>query len=432
MSVGLADLASVIARVRESAQSPESRFWVALDQVISSAANVGLVLVAARFMTPNEAGYVAIAIAVTTVSIGLQRSAVLVPSLAAQRHVGKSAVPLRWARYSVPPASAVAGALAAVAFQISGGLQIAALAGIACIPLVLLQDFMRYRLLMMGSARRATVVDGAWLVFTASAFALLTMADMTTPGSAFLTWTLGAAISLFGLIGSGRSQAALPDASLRETWRLGRWSLADSALAGVVQLLPLFVAGIVLSPAVAGSYRVLQTSLVPLNYLNTVLATTMGLAAHELSNPSGLAALSRKVRHALPLMALAAVIVTTLGQATLAWFANLSLADNLVPAAAIALTGLIGAVTTPLSSAAIALGQQVFGAAIRLLSVIASVFTVYWGTTAATGARTLDPVGLTMVVAGSISLAGWAIGYQYGRRQTHKDFQRVGYAPVME
>lgn len=388
---------------------------VILNTAVAAATSVVLLLGAARAMDQDELSDFSLIQLIVMTTVMLQRSTLLAPALATQRTQGKTVVPRSWAlRVSLPTAVALAGIIS-LAFGAGDGRYVEwFLVGLAASGAALAQDTLRYCLLSRGLTARSVASDACWL--------FLILLTLLIPGYFSSALNLTAYWGLSGFIAVAIAvlclfQRSVPveipiRASIRTTWRLGKWSGADAALSATATLAPMLMTAFVLGSAEAGTYRVLQSSLGPINILCTSLITMFGLDSWKLTSPIQLSALRRKVYLAVISMTAFAVIYIALAEIVIIALSGLVSPDLLRIAIIVGVVGVIGSATSPLSAAALALGYQRHGALLRLVivvvSLLVSVFAAFgiwlpWN----------DPIGTVTAFAAVAGLIGWIVSYRY-------------------
>ena len=150
-----------VARTRLSTRGT----WSLVDQVLSSATNVGVGLAAARFLGPREFGAFSVALLTYALVLGLSSALSSDPLV-----IRRSEADVRRARGVESEACATAFSFGAVAgaLVLSIGLLVDGPAGRALVvlapllPALLLQDALRYVFFARSDARSAAVNDAVW------------------------------------------------------------------------------------------------------------------------------------------------------------------------------------------------------------------------------------------------------------------------------
>lgn len=391
---------------------------VVVNTAIAAASSVVLLLGAARSMGQQQLSDFSLVQLIIMTSVMLQRSAFLAPALSTQRANGKTVIPLSWvALVSVPLAVAIAG-LISVAFGADGNRYAEwFLAGLVAGVAALAQDTLRYCLMSRGLTARAVFSDGCWL--------LLIFVTLFFPGNFHLAldltiyWglsgALAVALALLPLLRGGRG-SEVPNALVKTTWRLGKWSGLDAILSAAATLSPMLMTALVLGSADAGTYRVLQSSLGPINILCTSLITMFGLNAWQLTSRSQLRVLRKQVSIAVISSSIFALLYIALAETLIIALSGLRSTDLLRIAVIVGVVGLIGSAAAPLSAAALALGYQRHGALLRLVIVIFSLLVSFLGSSGA-WLPWGDPIGTVTLFASVAGLIGWSFSYRHAIRK---------------
>lgn len=191
--------------------------WGVVDQALSSATNFGGAVLAARALSADAFGAVAVAFAAYVLLLGVSRAATSEPLL-----IRSSASDEPERRVAVGRALGAAAVLAAAAGLLVAavGLSVGSSTGGALVvlgvvlPALLLQDVCRHALVMDGRAPAAAANDGLWLVVVVVAFASAP-ADLGA-ASAVACWGIGAvAAAVLGLAQVG----VRPDLRVLPWWR---------------------------------------------------------------------------------------------------------------------------------------------------------------------------------------------------------------------
>jgi O-antigen/teichoic acid export membrane protein len=178
--------------------------WGVADQGVSSLTNFVLLVVAARSLTTDEFGALAIALAVYTVALGLTRSVAGEPLTvrfsAADRVENEPAT--RQALAAALAMGAAAGAGCALGGLVAGGSVGDALLVLAGLLVgLMLQDTVRFVLMVRSAPRAAVANDSLWLVCELVLLALL--ADQGV-NAVLLAW--GAAGCAAGIVGLAQTR----------------------------------------------------------------------------------------------------------------------------------------------------------------------------------------------------------------------------------
>jgi hypothetical protein len=387
-----------------------------VDQAVSSASNLVVLIIGARILEPAPLARYALFQLVVTTLIGLQRAILLAPALSMQKQLGRGFIPLRW--IAVGPTSSIGLALPLflLVFEPRGLSDTPSVAvAVATSFCALAQDLVRYALFSHGHALSALVCDLLWLAITTST--LGTLASVLAHPDLLLvaaSWGCGALVSAaLGVVlllrrTSNAGRIAVP---IRMAWKLGKWASVDSGLSAAINLLPMFIATVAVGASIAGSYRIMQTALSPLNLVNTTIVLKFGLDAWQLADEPGIVALKRRVSTLHRWLVPGSVVVALLVEPAVLLVAGLSPLAVIGPALAVAAVAVFGAWMSPKMAAAQALGYQRFGAYLRVVSVaIASLVSasilLQWPF------KLEDPIGPTMVITSLVGLVGWELAYR--------------------
>lgn len=397
------------------ARTMQGRSVLLADQIVSSSSNFLVLLIAARLLPATDFSIYALFQLLATTAVGLQRTVVLGPSMSVQRHVGRATIPNGWAVATCAAAIVFFEPFYWVAGAHSGG-HLAALLVVAASALVLViaQDFFRYHLLGRGHPGLALMSDGLWLATTVVALGVLWLTSTASIVTVAIAWQAGAAAGLvLALLGTVASRGSKPAAvlSIAAVWKVGKWASIDSVLATFVMLTPIFIAAVALVSPLAGEYRVLQTTSSPLNLVNSTIVLNFGLAAWTLRDEVSIRGLDARVRRSYRLLIPLAGVIALLGPAVLVVAGRQLDPASLWASAAVGLSAMMGAWVSPKTAAAQALGYQKFGAAIRVVSVVATI-SISVGALSGHSWLARDPVGPAMLVSGLIALAGWEVAYR--------------------
>lgn len=387
---------------------------VILNTAIAAAASVVLLLGAARAMDQDDLSDFSLVQLIVVTSVMLQRSTLLSPALATQRSVGRTVIPTSWAvTVSIPSAIVLAGCLS-VAFGTGPEEYLLwFLAGLAAGGAALVQDTVRYGLLSRNLTSKAVFSDAVWL--TLISVSLIFPAWFSDP--LFLTFYWGfsgaasIAIGLIPLLLHSAKSHGLPRASIRRTWKLGKWSGIDAALSATATLLPMIFTAFVLGSAEAGTYRVLQSALGPINILCTSMITLFGLDSWQLISAAGLKSLRRKVSRAVVAMIAFTTVYVAFAELAMVWLSGIASPELFRIAVIVGVVGIIGSATSPLSAAALALGYQRHGAVLRFVIVLFALLASFAGL-AGVWLPWNDPIGTVTLFAAVAGLLGWLFSYK--------------------
>lgn len=282
--------------------------WNLIDQVVSSLSNAAVAILVARTVSPTEFGWFAAALTTTLLVLSLVRALVCYPLMITSGGLDEAG--LRAAGRSAAGASVLIGVsvglllgLVGAAIGGSAGASIAA-AGLV-LPVILLQDVLRFVALVRGRPQEAALSDGLWLVALLVVLTALERADVDTAWGYVVGWGAGAALAA----GVAATRLRwLPRLRGARAWAWERrstsgWLLAEvTAAFGSAQVVVLLVTAV--AGAVAGgAWRGVQTLLGPVNVLGMAARTFI---IPELVRRPDLSA-ARRVRAALALSGLLVV-----------------------------------------------------------------------------------------------------------------------------
>lgn len=387
-------------------------FLVVVDTALTAGTSVLLLLGAARSMSPRELSDFSLVQLLVVTGVMLQRAFFMSPALASQRQTGKSSIPIRWvASLSVPIAIALGLFIfTTVGSQNGPSLEWLVLgAGLSAAALV--QDTCRFALLSRDNVAGAVASD-ALLLFLISG-TLIFRDHVNTASSLTIYWAISGTIAVavaFLFLGVRRNSDTRTT-TVSQTWRLGKWSGLDALMSAAANLTPMLLTALVLGSEQAGTYRVLQSSLGPLNILSTSLVTMFGLDSWKFVSRRNLRTLRRTVFRAIIAMSAFAVIYIAFAEYAVVVISGLTSSDLLRIAVIVGAVGIMGAATSPLSAASLALGYQRHGAILRIVIVVFSVGVSF------AGALGLwlpwhDPIGAVTLFAATAGLVGWTISFR--------------------
>lgn len=256
--------------------------WGLLDQVLASASNLVATIIAARSLAPTEFGAFAVGFAICVVSVFVVRGLASDPMLSA--HAGDAPERLAWAVRAGGGVGLLAGvafaaAVAGAAWTVGGVLGGVLFALAICLPGVVLQDFIRFGLLVRGDARGMFFNDLFWFVIQVP---LMVAVTETSGGPDRLMLAWGASGTVAALVGLGQLRA-LPHphrarAWLREHRRLWPYFTLDNVVYQATNLGIVLVVTAVTSLAQVGAFRAVMTLYSPLTVVGRGL---VGVAVPE-------------------------------------------------------------------------------------------------------------------------------------------------------
>lgn len=386
---------------------------VILNTATVAGTNAVLLLGAARSMSAVELSAFSLMQLIGVTAVMLQRAFFLTPALASQRIVGRSLIPVRWSgQLSIPGALLVGIFVSATMGGRNEGHVEWFFLGFVSAAVVLVQDALRFCLLSRNSTLSAVASDAIWLaqitvtLFLGSFFS--SAASLIVYWSA--TGIVAIVVAMAGLRLSA-SQGGKSVLKVRQCWRLGKWSGLDAFMSAAANLTPMLMSALVLGSEHAGIYRVLQSSLGPLNILSTSLMTMFGLDAWKFISTESLGSLRSTVRKAMLSMVVFALAYIALAEVVIIAISEQTSPDLLRIAIIVGLVGVIGAATAPLSAAALALGYQRDGALMRLVIVTFALAASFLGTLGS-WLPWNDPIGTVTIFAAVTGLVGWSLSYR--------------------
>lgn len=285
--------------------------WFAADQAISSATNVGLVLVLAQSLEVAAFSSYVVLISVHQLCLGLVRTVLGESHLA---NAGRLDGPNDRTRALTTGLVAGLVVVALGAVMPSVTLTHALIFGLS-LPAIFLQDVLRYRALATDRPWLALVADSVWLVVGVAILVAALVAGNAGAGSAVLAWALGgwAAVIVLLVLGGSVLRAASPGAavdgaepaSTRMT-RRGEFRLAaDFLLARGVTDASLILMGLLGASAAVAGVKGALTLAAPAMLL---VATWRSLVLRTYG-PAGVTAGSIRSVHRKRWMVIAAVVV---------------------------------------------------------------------------------------------------------------------------
>lgn len=193
--------------------------WISIDQALSSATNIAVMIALARATSIGQFGAYAVLFAVHQFSLGLFRTVYGEHRLSG---AGSS-----FGRKGVAQAALAGLAVGAVVFcvgvlnPVDVRLDVAILA--LSIPAVFVQDLLRYEAIGSGSPATAAFADALWLVVTLPGIVLLNLAGMAATTAAIVSWCAGGWIAAAALVATvpmrseGQSETYRRGAELRRS-----------------------------------------------------------------------------------------------------------------------------------------------------------------------------------------------------------------------
>ncbi|MBD1541856.1 hypothetical protein G9E11_06255 [Arthrobacter sp. IA7] len=387
--------------------------------------NVILLLGAARSVNAEELSDFSLVQLIAMTMVMLQRAFFLSPALSAQRTGGRAVIPKQWVLTISLPMAVLGGLLIGLTVGLDDQNFLAWTSlGVLCGVVVLAQDSLRFCLLSRNAVHGAVVSDAVWLSLVVGV--AIASGVLVTAESLALYWALSGIVAMVAALVwlLRRPSDELPLADLGRAWRLGKWSGIDALMSATANLLPMLLTALVLGSEFAGTYRVLQSALGPLNILSTSLLTLFGLDSWRFVSAIGLRRLARKVRRSVGLMILFAVSYVALAEIVIISISGLRSSELLRISIIVGIVGVLGAATSPVNAASLALGYQKHGAILRAVIVTFSI-AVSFGAGLGLPLPWNDPIGAVTLFAASAGLVGWGISY---RRALEKERRLAGQA----
>ncbi|MGY1834636.1 hypothetical protein ACI79P_05965 [Blastococcus sp. SYSU DS0510] len=257
----------VIRRVGRAVRGGKlvSRGLTVADQAISSASNMLLSVAIATGVSAAVFGEFALIYSIYWLLLGGTRAAVLDPLLITQRNVLKGA-PV----HLVAAVSATAvGALGIPVglLLLATPLDLAWAVFFLGLPVLLLQDALRYVGFLEQRPGRAVLLDGVWLVVMVVATVLALTGAIAGTAAVLALWILGALLAdVIGLVAFGiRREPVRLRARLKAMWPVSGPLLGDFALSSGSGQLTIFVLPLVAGTALLGQLKAAQVANGPLN-----------------------------------------------------------------------------------------------------------------------------------------------------------------------
>ncbi len=279
------------------------------DQAISSASNMLLSVAIASGASASAFGEFAILYSIYWLLLGGTRAAVLDPLLITQRNVLKGAPVHLVAALSATAVGAVGVpiGLALLATPLDSAWVVFFLG----LPVLLLQDALRYVGFLRQQPGRPVLLDGLWLAVMIVATVLAFTGTISGTAAVVAFWVLGALLAdVLGLVLLQiRWERLRLRARLGALWPVSGPLIGDFALSTGVAQLTVFLLPFVASTALLGSLKAAQVANGPLNI--TVAASTvicLPIVAAAVDTGSGGAAALRVGRLSSAMLAGVAVL----------------------------------------------------------------------------------------------------------------------------
>ena len=245
-----------------------------LDQIFSSASN-GLILFAlAVVATPETFGRVSLLFTLLAAAVGVLRGALGTPLLLA---AGSGDAEIRRQGGYSMAAAALAGIVMSSVLLIVGallGVFAESLLMAVTIPIVLMQDVLRYVAIAYGRSHHAMVWDGLWFIGSVTFLVLAwTTPDSLTPNSLVFGWCALATIALVGLavsVATGPRLSGLWAWATSDGWHRLRYGI-DSGLEQTTVFVILAVVGGFVDVNASAALRGSTAALAPLAILSSAV-----------------------------------------------------------------------------------------------------------------------------------------------------------------
>ncbi|WP_091932136.1 hypothetical protein [Blastococcus sp. DSM 46786] len=242
-----------------------SRGLTVADQAISSASNMLLSVAIATGVSASVFGEFALIYSIYWLLLGGTRAAVLDPLLITQRNVLKGAPVHLVAAVSATAVGAIG--IPVGLLLLATPLDLAWAVFFLGLPVLLLQDALRYVGFLEQRPGRAVLLDGVWLVVMVVATVLALTEAISGTAAVLALWILGALLAdVIGLVAFGiRREPVRLKARLKAMWPVSGPLLGDFALSSGSGQLTIFVLPLVAGTALLGQLKAAQVANGPLN-----------------------------------------------------------------------------------------------------------------------------------------------------------------------
>lgn len=263
--------------------------WGLLDQVLSSASNFLVTIIAARSLSASDFGAFAVAMAVCIVSVFLARGLASDPLCTA--HAADQPAELRWAVRSgagtaVATAVGAAVATALVGLALGGTLGRVLLVLAVALPGLTLQDYLRYVLIVRGQANLTFLNDLFWTVLQVGFLAVAITMD---GGAASLLLAWAAAGNVAALLGLWQARTWVGGPRSLRPWlrrhrELWPFFVLDNLVYQATNLVLIVVISLATTLSQVGGFRAAMTLYAPLAIIGRGI---VGVAVPELARRQG-------------------------------------------------------------------------------------------------------------------------------------------------
>ena len=292
--------------------------WGLFDQVLSSASNFLVTIIAAASLSATDFGAFALATAVCIITVSVSRG--LASDPLATAHAGGPDAELRWAIRSAAGVSVAVSVVAAVlvagiGFLVGGTIAWLFLALALTLPGVTLQDYLRYALIVRGDAKQTFMNDLFWTVLQV---AFLVVAITLDGGAVALYLAGGVAGNLAAVLGlvQARTWIGGPESIrpwLRRHRKLWPFFVLDNMVYQATTLVLVIVIALASSLAQVGGFRAAVTLFAPLAIIGRgVVGVAVPELARRRDDPIAIRRASLKIAWALTPMAVVWAILMLL------------------------------------------------------------------------------------------------------------------------
>jgi O-antigen/teichoic acid export membrane protein len=245
-----------MADERSSAPSRADRTWLSMSQVAASLGNFLLVLAAAGRLPPSGVGVIGLVLAVYLIALAIGRGIVGDPALL-RAAIGRDTAAVAGSAAIIGLATALVAAAPLAALLPDARLVPAYV--VLAMPLLVMQDALRYAAFGQSRPRDAAVSDLVWLVLSAVGLAIAVLAGSTRPADYVLAWIGGGVVATLVLMRFMRAKVSVVDGwkSLNRDRRLRVSTALDSTATNGAQQVSFFAIAIFAGVGQAGVVRFL-------------------------------------------------------------------------------------------------------------------------------------------------------------------------------